>query len=399
MTTNPARPLKILLVDDDRGSYILTRAMLGHAQQNIDLHWRSNVESSIEALGSGEFDLCLLDYTLGDRTGIDLLTEIRSGGNRIPVIMLTGCNDHEIDMAAMNAGADEYLVKGTFDRLLLERSIRYAIERQRSEQALRDAHDKLELRVAERTAELRLAMEQLELAHAQQKQFVADASHDLRTPLTIVRGELDLLMENSEQNPRSEKSIRRAINAINRLDHLSNDLILLAHLDSRSERSPLVTHRLDEVLLESVSSLSVVSREKEISWQIDIGETLEVECDRHAMERAICNVLENAIKYSPVGSIIRVELQTNGSHARIIISDSGTGISAEELPRVFDRFYRSDQARSTQGVGLGLSIVKSVIEALNGSVSIGSEPGAGTTVTLEIPLKREHAGGGQRQLS
>src|SRR5438128_59755 len=111
-------PIKTLLVDDDPLSYVLTNALLARAPSNFDVHWRDTYDAALEAIDDGEYDLCLMDYTLGDRTGIDLLRYIRSTGSRMPIVMLTGSKDHETDLATMNAGADDYLVKGEFDMRL-----------------------------------------------------------------------------------------------------------------------------------------------------------------------------------------------------------------------------------------------------------------------------------------
>jgi PAS domain S-box-containing protein len=262
-------------------------------------------------------------------------------------------------------------------------------EHRAAEQALHEAHNRLEQRVAERTAELQQAMAQLQLAHLQQKQFVADASHDLRTPMTIIRADLELLLERAGQDDRARKSLTRALEGIDRLDHLSNDLLTLTRLDGEAgtTSTSLRLLRLDELLLASISNLSLVSREKEISWNIDIDETIEIQDDELSLERAITNVLENGVKYSHKGAVVSVSLKAVGDNACITVSDRGRGISAEDLPRVFDRFYRGDRTRGTRGTGLGLSIVKSVVEAHDGIVTMHSQPGIGTTVTISLPLK------------
>jgi signal transduction histidine kinase len=254
-----------------------------------------------------------------------------------------------------------------------------------AERALQEAHDKLELRVAERTAALQETMTQLEHAHAQQKRFVADASHDIRTPLTIIRGELELLLVCPQSGEQLEKTLREAIAEIDRLDFLASDLLLLARFDNGTRKIVVDSCRLDEMLLDSIAGLSIVARDKNISWQIDISEAVEIECDARTMKRAINNVLENAIKYSPNESLVEVALIADGTDVRIVVADSGIGISSEDLPRVFDRFYRSDRTRSTEGTGLGLAIVKSVIEAHSGFVRIDSEQGKGTKVVLSLP--------------
>jgi PAS domain S-box-containing protein len=523
MSIPDSQPITVLLVEDDSFCYILTEKMLSRASTTFTIQWCDGYDSAFEAISSSRFDICLMDYTLGERSGIELLKQIRAAGNLMPVIMLTGHSDQEIDLEAMNAGADDYLVKGEFDVRLLERSIRYAIERRRgeaeqqkaktelresrqlfqtfmdntpalafikdssrryhfvnqkaaeifgttiefllgkttrehlseetaslldametevlakqesierveciivnndehylllqcfpitdargsiligttgieitkqkqAERSLQEAHDKLELRVAERTAALQETMTQLEHAHAQQKRFVADASHDIRTPLTIIRGELELLLECPQSGDQLETTLRGAISEIDRLDLLASDLLLLARYDNATRTVIADSCRLDELLLDAIAGLSVVAREKNISWQIDIDEAVEIECDERTMKRAINNVLENAVKYSPDESLVQVALHSDGTVVRISVVDCGVGISSEDLPRVFDRFYRGDSTRSTEGTGLGLAIVKSVMEAHNGFVRVDSELGRGTKVVLSLPMSVVHLG-------
>jgi signal transduction histidine kinase len=260
--------------------------------------------------------------------------------------------------------------------------------RRQAELALRDANDRLEARVQERTAELAAAMHQLEQAHRAQRRFVADASHDLRTPLTVVRAELDLLLGSGMSDLPIGDSLRRALSEVHRLDTLATDLLTLATLDNDDSTSARERVRLDEMLLDSISNLTTVARDKQIAWNIEIEDAIELECHRASLQRAIGNVLDNALKFSPVGEVITVRFARTGGRACIVVSDCGIGIAPEELPRIYDRFYRSDAARHTQGTGLGLPIVKRVVEAHGGEVVVESEQGRGTSVTIALPVDR-----------
>jgi two-component system OmpR family sensor kinase len=255
-----------------------------------------------------------------------------------------------------------------------------------AERALQEAHDILESKVAERTVELQETMHRLEQAHVQQKKFIADASHDLRTPLTIIRAELELLLELRKDDIALRKSILRTSSGVQRLDKLSSDLLLLTRLDNDLDEKGTNIIRLDELVLDSISNLASFAREKSISWQINIDETIELCCHAASLDRAINNLLDNAIRYSHEGGVVRVSIEETETSAILSISDDGCGIMPEDLPKIFDRFYRGDQARTTGGTGLGLSIVKSVIEAHHGYVSVDTASGAGSTFTISIPL-------------
>ena len=263
--------------------------------------------------------------------------------------------------------------------------------RRRAELALLEAHDRLEQRVQERTAALATTMRQLEKAHSAQKRFVADASHDLRTPLTVVRAELELLLGSPTLDAATRESLRRAASEVHRLDHLASDLLALATIDSQDLGAVRTPTRLDELLLESISNLAPIARERSINWNIDIDDAVEIACNREALQRAIANVLENALKYSRRDGTVDIRFRRTGAEARIEVADSGIGIGAEDLPRIYDRFYRSDAARSTPGTGLGLPIVKSVVEAHGGTVAVDSAQGAGTTVTIVLPIDAKNS--------
>jgi PAS domain S-box-containing protein len=261
----------------------------------------------------------------------------------------------------------------------------------KAEQALREAHSVLEVRVAERTVELHQALVRLEQSSALQKQFIADASHDLRSPMTVVRGELELLLNRTDiGNGRMRESLQRAILGAERLDRLTNDLLLLARLDADSYVITRRTIRLDELLVEAITTLAQLSREKNITWRIDVAESVEIEGDRSALERAITNVLENAVKYSPDDRVVQVSLTSTETFATVVVADTGFGIPPEDFPPLFDRFFRGDRTRSTEGTGLGLPITKSVLEAHGGLVQVESEVGRGTTVTMVIPVRSQN---------
>jgi FixJ family two-component response regulator len=156
-------PVKVLLIDDDEDDYVLTRALLAEVDREAyQLHWAGSYAAGLEAIGRGGHDVYLLDYRLGDRTGLELLREACRRGCPGPLILLTGQGDRDVDVQAMRAGAADYLTKSRMDAHQLERSIRHALERKRAEESLRRMHEELEAHVRERTAELAAANEALE---------------------------------------------------------------------------------------------------------------------------------------------------------------------------------------------------------------------------------------------
>jgi signal transduction histidine kinase len=195
--------------------------------------------------------------------------------------------------------------------------------------------------------------------------------------------------------------MRQALERLNRearrLDSLTGDLLVLATLEAREASSGYRVERLDRLVLESAAQLGVVAVARGITWQVECGEQIEMKCDAPAIDRMLRNLMDNAIKYSPAGGMVRVTLRKSTANAPLpqgsrpqeriefIVADVGAGIAEEDLPHVFRRFYRGDRTRSTPGTGLGLAIVKAVADAHGGVVRIDSVAGEGTTVTVSFP--------------
>jgi PAS domain S-box-containing protein len=260
-------------------------------------------------------------------------------------------------------------------------------ERKQTEARLQELNNQLELRVRERTTEVVSAMTQLEQSYATQRRFIADASHDIRTPLTVIRAEVDLLLRRDGYDQITVEALQRVVTESKRLERITDDLILLATLDAVTPdvEKGYDTVRPGELLIEALTRLGPVVRRKNIVWNTLVDFELELRCIPIMVERAMFNILENAVNFSPEGATIDIHLSATDTSVMLTVSDFGPGIEAHDLSRIFDRFYRSDRTRNTPGTGLGLSIVKAVVEAHGGTVDIVSSPGKGTTLTLGFP--------------
>src|SRR4030095_15094907 len=182
--------IRVLLAEDDEDDYVVTRDLLAEIPGSpFQLERIKDYETALEAIARNQHDVYLLDYRLGERTGLELLHEAVRRGCQAPIILFTGQGEREIDIEAMKAGAADYLIKGQIDAALLERSIRYAIERRRDREALRHAHDDLELRVQQRTADLEKANQRLVVEIIERKQAelaVHEQREWLRVTLTSI---------------------------------------------------------------------------------------------------------------------------------------------------------------------------------------------------------------------
>ncbi len=219
------------------------------------------------------------------------------------------------------------------------------------------------------------------------RRFTADAAHELRTPLASMRTEAEVALRSPRCPDRDQRVMENLLDEIDRLTRLVTQLLFLCREDAGLSRVPHVPMRLDEVVRDVANHMLVVARDKGVALELSTIPACSVRGDSDRMRQLFFNVLDNAIKYTPAGGLIEVSATCADGRARIVVADSGIGIPAEHLPRVFDRFYRVDPARSRdlEGTGLGLSICRSIAEAHHGRLEIDSVPGRGTKVTLAQP--------------
>ena len=238
--------------------------------------------------------------------------------------------------------------------------------------------------------------EKLERLDKSRNQFVSNASHELKTPLSTMK----ILLENIIYQPDMENNLRTEfltdVNLeIDRLNLIISDLLTLVSMDTNAMRLRLETFKLADVVQEVVQRLSLVAGQKHQEIKVHLSsDGCEIHADRAKLTQVVYNILDNAIKYSPQGGLIRVRLIRSGRNAVLTIADNGPGIPKEDQAHIFDRFYRVDKARSreTGGTGLGLSIVHQFVLMHGGNVSVDSVEGTGTTFTIEMPMGGHLAG-------
>lgn len=224
----------------------------------------------------------------------------------------------------------------------------------------------------------------IEAAYEAQVRFVSAASHELRTPLTVIQANLDLLASGRVSNGEQTTAVREAHSEARRMSRLVADLLVLARADAAvAIRRDLV--ELDRLLLQTVGEARHLVTGQRLVLR-SIAPSL-VEGDADQLKQLLLNVLENALKYTPLGGQVGVALARDGCAALVRIDDTGIGIAPEDLSRVFERFYRADPARSRDpgGSGLGLSIARWVATEHGGTLELSSAPGRGTTVTIRLP--------------
>jgi heavy metal sensor kinase len=253
---------------------------------------------------------------------------------------------------------------------------------------VRNEHDEL----GQLTIVMNELLERLAASFEQQKRFMADASHELRTPIAIVRGESEVALSKPD---RATEEYRDALRVISdesqRLSKIVEDLFILARADAGQFNTHFEPIYLDEVVADSVRSISVLARAKNVRISISANGEMPMNADELLLRRLFVNLLDNAVKYNRDGGSILVEHEISNDSYKIQISDTGKGISVHESQLVFERFYRSDKSRNrdleteTSGAGLGLAIAQWVAAIHNGKVELTSSSAAGSTFSVILP--------------
>ncbi|RLB26619.1 MAG: hybrid sensor histidine kinase/response regulator, partial [Deltaproteobacteria bacterium] len=223
--------------------------------------------------------------------------------------------------------------------------------------------------------------------------FLNMVAHELRSPLVSIRQQNSVLLEGLA-GPLQEKQqefLEKGVKKIDSLLELINDLLNIAKIEAGKAIQRQVPLDVGEVIEETVSFMEPTAKEKGISLRYERKELKPILADPKRMEEVFTNLITNAINYSPDGGEVVVSAQALGEYLEIRISDTGIGIPPEELPKIFDKFYRvkHPKTRQVMGTGLGLSIVKGIINAHRGTIDVESEPEKGTTFRILLPIFEE----------
>lgn len=236
------------------------------------------------------------------------------------------------------------------------------------------------------TEALNASHARLEEAFKRIRDFTLNASHELKTPLAVLHGEIEAALGDPETSPRQREVFSSQLDEIQRLSKIVSDLSLLAKADAGQAQLQLEPVALHELVQDSSADAQILAQPRQIKVHLDPCEPTTLRGDRHRLRQLLLNLTDNAIKYNQNGGRVGIILRRRDQRAELVITNTGPGIAPERLPRVFDRFYRSDEShnRDIEGSGLGLSIAQWIVEAHGGTIHIAS---AGETrVTVTLPL-------------
>jgi signal transduction histidine kinase len=379
-----AAPTRVLLVEDSRSDARLLEATLqGAGSYRFELTHVERLAEALAALGDGGFDVVLLDLHLPDSQGLDTLARLQSGQSDVPVVVLTGLDDEELAVRAVQAGAQDYLPKGVVDGALLARLIRHAVERHQIGAELERA----------RAEQIRL-----------RDRFLTHVSHELRTPLAAMHQFLDILADgiagalSEEQQLYVERTLRNA----RQLEGMVAEL--LDAVRAQTGKLAVRPQRVDLATLveDTVGGFAGRAAEKRLHLTAEVQPGLPaVQADPGRTGQVLGNLLDNAIKFTPEGGAVRVSAGPSDGEpgfVRVQVTDTGPGVPEEAAERIFERLWQAEghePAGSRKGLGLGLHICHELVTRQGGRIWVDPRPasanGAGATFSFTVPVHQAAA--------
>ncbi|MBU1037797.1 MAG: GHKL domain-containing protein, partial [Candidatus Omnitrophica bacterium] len=225
----------------------------------------------------------------------------------------------------------------------------------------------------------------LDYAFTSQKRLFEDLSHDLKTPLTIIKGEFEVALK-KKRNPEDYESVlRSSLEEVNKIIRLADNMLMLASFEAQNIMPDRKKLDLSLIIQGVANNIRKLADEKHIEISLSQNDNMGIKGDEEQLKQMFLNLLDNAVKYTPENGKVTVTARREKENLRIKVQDTGRGIAGDRIERVFDRFYRADKSRTGQGFGLGLSIVKSVVDAHNGKIKIESSPGQGASFIISLP--------------
>lgn len=421
MTTSSDNLLKILIVDDDEVDRMAVRRALKGTTLNVSLTEAANAEEAIDIIAGAEHDCIFLDYNLPGKSGLALTRQIRHQEIRVPLIVLTGQGDEQTAVELMKAGASDYLPKSKLSSETIARLVRSSLKVHQAEarieeinRNLREKNRLLETKNRELARQRRHIYKQnlqLQEVSRLKSEFLATMSHELRTPLNAIIGFSQILLSRAKGplGERQQDMLRRILSNGRNLLELINDILAFSKIEAgRLEIEPTKLN-LSELVTQTTGELRSLASQKSLQLivNVDLSNPIVIN-DSVRLRQILVNLLSNAIKFTDTGSVyVEVSDQPPSAHAqvpdrtsgqscdstpsrndiRMVITDTGCGISAEQQAFIFDPFHQADQrvSRTHAGTGLGLAITYSLIKMMNGDIEMHSEVDEGSVFSVTLP--------------
>jgi signal transduction histidine kinase len=388
---------KILIIDDDSAHREFSRRYLKKDQTHVyEFTEAESIQQGIDFCRKATPDCILLDYNLPGGNGLDFLKEIKQHfvGKHPPVIMLTSEGSEDIAVRSMKQGASDYLVKDGLSSDSILRAVNNVTEKHTYKKYIEEQQAQL----FRKSAEVRQKNKELESANQQLSDFSHTVAHDLKQPLSVTIGMLELIRDHDDARIDSKDIMERSLNSLGRMNDLIESLLAWSKGNKYEIKNETIdmTSVLDDVLIDLKDKIDG-SRAK-----IDIGELPNLLGSRTQLYQIFLNLISNAIKFNPADVSPHIEIYAQSEEVgpedssgspkesqliRLVVEDHGIGIEENNLQHIFEPFKRLHCDREYQGTGIGLATVKKMVENHSGSIVAESEFGKGTRFILTLPVE------------
>jgi len=388
----------ILVIDDDPTNLEILDYTLSAAGYNV--HTATNGANIVQQIHFSIPDLILLDILLPDINGFKLCQGLKSDPvtESIPIIFMTALADTVDKVKGLHLGAVDYITKPFQKKELLARVQTHLHLRELSKtleiknQQLTELIEDLEHRVIERTIELKQALEKEKELNQLKSRFITMASHQFRTPLAIISSSSGILQEFSDRlnEERKQEHLQTIQNTIKHITQILDDVLMINRAEGNKIELYLEAADIIDFCRYLIQETAANHSQYSINFSVDLGEkitaeSLIIQFDKKLLQQVITNLLNNAIKYSPNHNLVNFNLTKVDDQIIFKISDHGIGIPETDQVKLFESFHRASNVGNIAGTGLGLSIVKQCVDLHRGRISVESQIGKGTTMTVSIP--------------
>lgn len=363
---------QVLLIEDNPGDADLVRLRLVECKTPVNVTCVGRLSDGLASLAKQTPSVVLLDLNLPDSRGAETFRRVLEHAPNVPVVVLSGQDDEALAIKAVHQGVQDYLIKGNISSKHLERTIRYAVERQALLHTLEISRKK-----------------QIEFKN----EFLSHVSHELRTPLTCIHQYITLLLDGlaGPVTPDQSDHLKTVLKSVNQLHAMIRDLLEATRAETGKMRIEPRCLALGELIHQTIAMMRPAANEKKIGLEVGIDQRLPlVHADPDRVLEVLINLVDNAIKFTPPDGSVMVQacaVEADPSATYISVTDTGRGINPETKALIFERLYQDPDAvdNNRSGLGLGLFICREIVKLHGGRIWVSSEPGQGSTFTFTLP--------------
>ena len=376
--------IKVFVVDFASANILKIKDALSRVPGiSYDISWPQIGENILKKAEEEKSDVILLSYNLAGLNGLEILADLRYKELSGPIIILADAKDKEFAPQAIREGAYDCVIRERG----FEEGLPIIIHNAMAAFRAAKERERLQKEIAAKKTELEAANKKLQQLDKIKSDFVLNVAHEFRTPLTIIKGNVDLVNKGGlgPVAPVQKEMLDGAINIVNRLSRLVNDLLDISKIESGKMELKKEPVQMNKIIEENLIIFDKLIKDKKQGLQKDLARDLpEVSADKDKVTQVFINLLSNAVKYTPESKEIRVKTVNLEREIMVEISDAGEGVAPDNLDKIFDKFTRVT-AEKKEGTGLGLPIAKDIVNLHKGRIWVKSELGKGSQFYFTLP--------------